>query len=78
MGHDDEFVGLLMLLLNHLSLLDDGPTGYVYTTIFTAKQHLFIGCKDADKAQERFETNAWANRRDLMLSQTSNPTPHKS
>lgn len=65
LNSDTKHISLLTLLLNHLDQLqDNGPMFAV--TMSAIKNHLFINTSEGYNAQEKFQTDAYANRGKLL------------
>src|SRR5688572_13406068 len=63
--HDSEEIALLTLLFTHLENQPDRIG--VVNEIYTIKKYLFVGTNEADAAQDKFQTDAFANRGKLLL-----------
>lgn len=62
----DEEIGLLTMLFDHIETVSQ-DAGEPWSSIYTIKKHLFINTSPADAAQERFQSNAYANRGTLLM-----------
>jgi hypothetical protein len=62
--HDSEEIALLMLLFTHLENQPDRVD--VVNEIYTIKKYLFVGTNEADNAQDKFQSHAYANRGKLL------------
>src|SRR5689334_12065317 len=62
--HDEDDIGLITLLFDHIQNVDPN---FLWGTIYTIKKHLFVGTSAMDDAQERFQKDAYKNRGTLLL-----------
>lgn len=67
--HDEEHIALLLLLFDHLEEVAEKPDPYLdlWGSLFTIKQHLFVGTPASGDAQKKFHAESYANRGKLLL-----------
>lgn len=62
--HDEEEIGLITLLFDHIQNVDPN---FLWGTIYTIKKHLFVGTSAMDDAQLEFQKDAYKNRGTLLM-----------
>ena len=66
--NDEEETALLLLWIQHLEVLvDQHEYSLIWSALSDFRKHLFLGCSAADRAQDQFQANAYANRGKLLL-----------
>ena len=62
--HDAEDIALITLLFDYLQGVEPQ---FLWGAIYTIKSYLFVGTSAMDEAQEKFQSNAYANRGKLLM-----------
>lgn len=67
--HDSDDIGLMTLLFDHLeqTYYADDHGGDFASSIFTIKKALYAGTIESERAQQRFQADAYRNRGKLLL-----------
>ena|SRR5688572_9886975 len=61
-----EGVNLLTMLFSHLQAAADNKSCDLEIAIYDVKRHLFHGTAESDSAQQKFESDSFANRGKLL------------
>jgi hypothetical protein len=66
MEHDADRIALITLVISHLEHCYHNSLD-PWDTLYTLRKYLFVGTSEMDRAQERFQSEAFKNRGRLLL-----------